>query len=305
MWPPLVLQRMLRRAASWIEEQKTPHCYPAVLRRRSFILQAVNTDYKYGCFKPQGTGCICQNGTMRSHTALSSYSLDLGDRLKITDSQSCDRVFQGGCENEGTVSLPIKQSVCNKNMEQSNIFCETCVHTTLLSSSSSSSSELLDPKEQKCCSVLQTFTQQHNSESEMIVSNPTYLNQELSLDAAAVAASVKQRSRLDVAEHWPMTDWENGSLPIKFYFPSYALTTSSVPGLHQEVHHCEFLSDAGKAQIVNCAQQLSLADEVFEMEGNAEKYTEVRIVSSYGKSIKQSVVDCCCPHFLPSITQYM
>ena len=297
-WPSLVLQRMLRRAASWTEEQKTPDCYPAVLRRRSFILQAVNTDYKYGSSKPQGTGYICQNGTMPNHAALSSYSLDLGDRLEITDSQSCAGVFQGGCENEENVSLFIRQSVCNKNMEQSDIFCETHVHTI-----SSSSSEPLDPKDQKCCIVLQTCTQQHNSESQMIVPDPSYLNQELSLDAAAVAVSVKRRSQMDVAEHWPMTDWENDSLPISFYFPSYALLTSSVPALHQEISHCQFSSDTDKAQIVSIVQQLSLADEVFEMDSNAEKYTEVRIVSWNGKSIKQCVVDCCCPHFLPNITQ--
>jgi hypothetical protein len=290
---------MLRRAASWLEEQKTPHYYPVALRRRSFILQAVNTDYKYGSPKPQCTGYIYQNGNLPTHDALSSNSLDLGDRLEIIDSQSCDGVFQGGCENEGTVSLPIKQSVCNKNMGQSDTFCETHVHTT------SSSSEPLDPKEQKCYRVLQTCTQQRNSESEMIVTDPTYLNRELSLDAAAVAVSVKQRSRNDVAERWPMTDWENDSLPIKFYFPSYALPTSSIPALHQEVYHCELSSGTGKAQIIKFAQQLSLADEVFMMEGNAEKYTEVRIVSWNGKSITQSVVDCCCPDFLPNITQYM
>jgi hypothetical protein len=288
---------MLRRAASWIEEQKKPHCYPALLRRRLFILQAVNTDYKYGRCKPQGTGYICQNGTMPAHAALSSYSLDLGDRLEITGSQSCYGVFQGGCENEGTVSLPIQQSVCNKNREQPDTFCETHAHTT------SSSSESLDPKAQKCCRVLQTCTQQ-NSENAMIVHNPTYLNQGLSLDAAAVAVSVEQRSRMDVAEHWPMTDWENDSLPINFYFPSYALLTSSVPALHQEVSHCEFPSETNKAQIINIAQQLSLADEVFEMEGNAEKYTEVRFVSCNGRSIKQIVVYCCSPHFLANITQY-
>jgi hypothetical protein len=238
---------------------------------------------------------------MPTHAALSSYSLDLGDRLEITDSQSCDGVFQGGCENEGTFSLPIKQSVCNKNMDQSDTFCETHVHTT-----SSSSSESLHPKEQKCCRVLQTYTKQRNGESEMIVPDPPYLNQELSLDAAAVAVSVKQRSQMDVAEHWPMTDWENDSLRINFYFPSYALRTSSVPALHQEGNHCEFSSDTDKAQNTNIAQQLSLADEVFEMEGNAEKCTEVRrIVSWNGKSIKQSVVDCCSPHFLPNITQYI
>ena len=298
MWPPLVLQRMLRRAASWIEEQKTPHFYPAVLRRRSFSLQAVNTGYKCGSSKPQGTGYICLNGTMPTHAALSSCSLDLGDRLEITNSQSCDGLFQGGCENEGTVSLPIKQSVCNKNMEQSDIFCETHVHTSL------SSSEPLDPKEQECCRVLQTCTQ-HNCESEMIVPDPAYLNQELSVDAAAVDVSVKQRSQMDVAEHWPITDWENDSFPVNFYFPSYALHTSSVPALHQEVSHCELSSDTDRAQIVNTAQQLSLADEVSEMEGNAEKYTEVRIVSWNSKSIKQSVVDCCSSHFLPTITQYM
>jgi len=296
MCPPLVLQRMLRRAASWIEEQKTPHCYPAMLRRRSFILQAVNSDYKYGYFKPQGTGYICQNGTMPAHNALSSYALDLGDRLEIMDGQSCDGVFRDDCENEGTVSLPIRQSVCNKNMEQCDTFCETHVHTT----SSLSSSEPLDLKEQKCCRVLQTCTQQHNNESEMIVPNPTYLNHELSLDAAAIPVSVKQRSCMDVAEHWSMTDWENDSLAINFYFPSYALPTSSVPGLHQDVHHWEFSSDTGEVQIINFAQQLSLADEVFEMEDNAEKYTEVRTVSWNGKSIKQNVVDCCSPPSLPS-----
>jgi hypothetical protein len=287
---------MLRRAASWIEEQKAPHCYPAMLRRKSFILQAVNTDYKYGYSKPQGTGYICQNGTMPTHATLSSYASDLGDRLEITDSQSCDGVFQGGCENEGTVLLPIKQSVCNENVEQSDTFYETHVHTT-------SSSEPLDPKEQKCCRVLQTHTQQHNNEIEMIIPDPTYLNQELSFNAAAVAVSFKQRSWMDVAEHWPMTDWENDSLPIKFYFQSYALSTSSVIGLHQEVYHSEFLSDTGEAQIINFAQQLSLADDVFETEDDAEKYTEVRIVSWNGKSIKMSVV--LLTYFLPSITQYM
>jgi hypothetical protein len=238
---------------------------------------------------------------MRSHTALSSYSLDLGDRLEITDSQSCDEVFQGGCENEGNVSLPIKESVCNKNMEQSDTFCETHAHTTSLSSS-----EPLDPKEQKYCRVRQTCTQQCSSECEVIVPDPTYLNQELSLDAAAVAVSVNQRSRMDVAEHWPMIDWENDSLPINFYLPSHALpTTYSVPALHQEVYHCEFSSDTDEAQIINVAQQLSLANELFEMEDNAEKHTEVRTVSWNGKGIKQSVVDCCSPHFLSNITQCM
>jgi hypothetical protein len=38
-------------------------------------------------------------------------------------------------------------------------------------------------------------------------------------------------------------------------------------------------SDTLKAQIINVAQQLSLADEVIEMEDDAEKYTEVSIVS--------------------------
>ena len=302
MCPPLVFQRMLRRAASWIEEQKTPHCYSAVLSRRSFILQAVNTDYKYGRSKPQSTGYICQIGTMPAPAALSPYSSDLGGRLEITDSQSCDGVFQSGCENEGTLSPSIKQSVCNKNMEQSDIFCETHVHTT--SSSSLSSSEPLDPKEQKCCRVLQTCTQR-NSESEMIVSDPNYPNQELSLDAAAVAVIVKQRSWMEDAEHWPMIDRKNDSLHVNFYFPPYALLTSSVPALHQEVNHCEFLSDTDRAQIINIAQQMSLAEEVFEMEGNAEKYTQVRIVSWNGKSVKRSVADCCSPHFLPIITQYI
>ena len=303
MCPPLALQRMLRRAALWIEEQKTPHCYPAVLSRRSFILQAVNTDYKYGSSKPQSTGYICQIATMPAHATLSSYSLDLGGRLEITDSQSCDGVFRSGCENEGTLSPSIKQSVYNKNMEQSNTFCETHVHATS-SSSSLSSSEPLDPKEQKCCRVLQTCTQ-HNGESEMIVPDPNYLNQELSLDAATVAVGVKQRSRMDVAERWPVIDWENGSLRVNFYFPPYALLTSSVPALHKEVDHGEFSSDTGKAQIVNTAQQLSLAEEAFEMEGNAEKYTQVRIVSRNGRSVKPIVVVCSSPHFPPNITQYI
>ena len=292
---------MLKRAVSWIEEQKKPHCYPALLRRRSFILQAVNTDYKYGSSKPQSAGYICQNGTLPALAALSSYSLDLGGRLEIPDSDSCDGVFKSRSENEGIVSPSIKQSVCNKNKEQSDTFCETHVHTT---SSSLSSPEPLDPKEQKYCRVLQTCTQ-HNGKNEMIVPYPTYPNQELSLDAAAVAVSVKQRSQMDVAEHWPMTDWENDSLPVNFHFPPYALLTSSIPGLHQEVNHCEFSSDTDKAQIINIAQQLSLAEEVFEMEGNAEKYTEVRIVSWNGVSVKLSAVDCCCTHFLPSITQYI
>jgi hypothetical protein len=113
----------------------------------------------------------------------------------------------------------------------------------------------------------------------MITSDPNYLNQELSLDAAGVAVIVKQRSRMDVTEHWPMTDWPNDSLPINFYFPSYAVLTSSVPALHQAVNHCELSSDTHKAQIINVAQQLSLADEVFEVEGDEEKYTEVSIVS--------------------------
>jgi hypothetical protein len=265
---------MLRRAVSWTEEQKTPHCYPALLRRRSFILKAVNTDYNYGIRKPQGTGCICQNGAMPVHAALSAFSLHLEDRLEITDSQRCDGVFQGGCENVRAVSLPIEQSFCN-NMEKSDTVCETHVHTT----SSSSSSEPLDPKEQKCCSVLQTCTQQHNSESEMIVPDPNYPNQESSLDAAAVAVSAKQGSWMDVTEHWPMTDLPNDSLPTNFYFPSYALLTSSLPALYQTVNHCELSSDAHKAQIINVAQQLSLADEVIEMEDDAEKYTEVSIVS--------------------------
>jgi len=298
MCPLLGLQRMLRRAASWIEEQKTPRCYPAVLRRRSFILQAVNTDYKYGSCKPQSTDYISQIGTMPAHAALSSYSLDMGGRLETIDSQSCDGVFQNGCENEGSLSPSIKQSVCNKNMEQSDTFRETHVHTTA-SSSILSSSEPLDPKEQKCYRFLQTCTQ-HNSKSEIIVTDPTYLNQELNLDAASVAVSIKQRLQMDVAEHWPMTDWENDSLRVNFYFPPYALLTSSVPALHQEVNHCEFSSDTDKAQIVNITQQLSLAEEVFEMEGNAEKYTQVRIVSWNGKSVKQ----CCCMLFCPLPSQH-
>jgi hypothetical protein len=271
-----MLQRMLRRAVSWTEEQKTPHSYLAFLRRRSFILKAVNTDYKYNIPKPQNSQYICQNGAVPVCAALSAFSLDLGHRLEITDSQCCDWAFQGGCENEGTVSLSIEQSVCN-NMEQSDTVCETRVHTS--SSSSSSSSEPLHSKEQKCCSLLQTCTQQHNTESDTIVPDPNYPKQELSLDAAVVAVGVKQRSWTDVTEHRPMTDWQNDSLPINCYFPSYAGITSSVPALHQAVNRCELSSDTHKAQIINIAQQLSLADEVFEMEDDAEKYTEVSIVS--------------------------
>jgi hypothetical protein len=270
---------MLRRAASWTEKRKTPHCYPAVLRRRLFILKSVNTDYKDGSSKPQGTEYICHIGTV-------PVSLDLGDSLEITGNQSCDGIFQGGCENERTVSLPTEQSGCSKNMQQSDTFCETPVRTT----SPSSLSEPLDPKEQKCCSVLQSCTSQHDSESEMIIPHPANLNQELSLDAAAVAVSIKQRSQMDAAEHWPMTDWKNDSLSTNCYFPSYALVTPSVPAAHQEVNNCGFSSDTYQAQMINVAQQLSLADEVFEVEGDAEKYTEVRNFSWNGKSIKQSVV---------------
>jgi hypothetical protein len=231
---------------------------------------------------------------MPVHAAVSSHSLDLEDRLEITGNQSCDGVFQSGCENEGTVSLPTEQSGCSKNVEKSDTLCETPAHTI-------SSSEPLGPKEEKYCSILQTCTAQHDSESEIIVPHPTYQNQELSLDAAAVPLNIKQWSQMDAAEHWPVTDWENDSLPTNCYIPSYAHVTPCVPAEQQEVNHCGFSTDTDQAQVINVAQQLSLADEVFEMDGDAEKYTEVRNFSWNGKSIKQS----CLPHFLPSITQWV
>jgi hypothetical protein len=284
---------MLKRASLWSEKQNKPENRPAVPRRRSFILKAIKRNYQGGSSKFRGTEYIHHSGAMLVSTALSSGLLDLEDTLIIIDNETCDSIFQGGSENEGTLSLRTEQPGCSKNVGKSDLFCETPVHSTL-----SSSLEAVVPKKQKCCSILQTCTSQRVSESEMIISHLLYLNQELSLDATRAALSVNQRSQVDGAEHWPVTNWEYDSLSTNCYFPSYAHLIPSVPVEHQKENCCGFSSDKDQEQILNVAEQLLLADEIFEIDEDTEKYTQVRIVFWDGKSIKQSVV--CLTSFPPS-----
>jgi hypothetical protein len=262
---------MLRRAVSWREKQKTVEHHAALLRRRSFILKAVNIEYEDGSSEAQSseyTGCC---GTTLVQTALSSGSLHLEEEAKISSTVT-GMMLQNGSENRTPISSPTKQpgngvQHYSKNTGQSGIFHAVPVHST-------SSSQSLDLRGQKTSSISHNYTPQDHSESEAAISLPTELNQDLNSGAVVVAENMKPRLQL----YQSVVDWDDDSDSTDYFSPFAALNSP----MYQDMYSSARSSDADKEGIVKMAEHLSLADEICEVEGDAEQYSEVRIVSWIG-----------------------
>jgi hypothetical protein len=270
---------MLRRAALWREKQKTPEYRAALLKTRSLILKAVNIDYEDVSCEAQSSEFTGQTGAVSVHTTLSSNLLDLGEELEITsiaDMCATGTASEDCCENNIAVcSVETEQhdnsvGQCNKIVGQSGIFHATSVHTTLPSKS-------LDLVwEGETCSIVQTYESQDGGENEAIFSPFTKLNEQLSLDAVAVATTAKGQLQADVGVHGSVPERDDDSNSTAYFSPC-ALLTSPVPTEHQELNSMRVSSDADKEVILKVADQLSLADEVCEVEGDEGQCTEVRM----------------------------
>jgi hypothetical protein len=270
---------MLKRSLSRREKQKAPEHYAALLRKKSFVLKAVDIDYEDGSSEAQRSEYTGHSGVMPVYIT----SLDPREELKITSVAQNDvsgTISQDGFENKVTVSSPTKQP-CNsvEQCSKGSIFHALPIHTSL------SSESVNLGEEQKTCSILQNYTPQDGGKSEVIVSPPAELSKDLSLGAMSVAGSVKQKLQVEVEVHQPMIDWDSDSDSAAGYFSPCALLTLPVPAERQEVYNSGLSSDAGKGGHLKMAEQLLLADEVCEMEGNAEQYMEVRTVSSTEQDI--------------------
>jgi hypothetical protein len=264
---------MLRRAASWKERQTTPEYHAALLKTRSLILKAVDIDYEDVSCGAQSSEFTGQAGTM------SSDSLDLGEELEVTsiaDIYTTGRASQDYSENNvtvcsvGTEHTDNSIGQCSKTVGQSGIFHTISIHTA----SPSEPSDLV--QEQETCSIRQTYTSQDGGENEAIVSPLTRLNQQLSLGAAAVAGSAKERLQVDVGVHGSVPERDD-DFDWTAYFSPCALLTSPVLTEHQELNSTRVSLDADKEVILKVADQLSLADEVCEAEGDTEQRTEVSV----------------------------
>jgi hypothetical protein len=271
----VILQRMLRRSVSWREKQKDPKHYAAVLRVRSFILKAVNIDCEDGSSEAQSSEYTGHRTQVPVQVTSSHPRKDL--TITSTGENVTDTISQDGCEHKATVSSPNEQSCnsvgqCSKDAGQCDIFHALPVQTNL-------SSESLDVgEEQETCHIIQNYTAQDGGKSEVIVSPPTEFNKDLSLDAMAEAGSVKRKLQVEVEVHQPMTDWDEDS-------DSAALPTPPVLSEHREVYSSGRPSDAGKGRHLKMAEQLSLSDEIYEVESDAEQYMEVRTISSMEQGI--------------------
>jgi hypothetical protein len=262
---------MLRRGATWRERQKTPEYHAALVKTRSFILKAINIDYDVSC-EAQSSECTGQTGPMSEHTTLSSDSLALGEELEVT---SIADIFATGtspqdyCEyNVAVCSVGSEQP--DNSVGQSGVFHAISVHTT-------SPSESLDLAwEEETCRVIQTYESQDCNENEAVVSPLTKLNEQLSLGAEAGAVSAKQQLQADMGVHESVPERDDDPDSTAHCTPP-ALLTSPLPTEHQELNSVRFSSDVDKEVILKVADQLSLADEVCEVEGDAEQGTEVRM----------------------------
>jgi hypothetical protein len=249
---------MLRRAASWREKQKTAEYHAALLKTRSMILKAISIDYEDVSCERQSNEFMDQTGAVSG-----SVSLHLGGQLE--DIYVTGAASQDYCENNVTA--------CSVGTEQSDNTIGQC-------------SESLDLVwEEETCSVVQTCTPQDGSENGAVVLPLPELDQQLSLGAAAVAASTNQWLQLDigVCMSRSMSEGNNDSDPSANFSPCVPLT-SPVPTEHKEVENTRVSSDADEEVILKVADQLSLADEVCEVEGDAEQYTEVRMCNGMGKA---------------------
>jgi hypothetical protein len=270
---------MLRRGASWREKQKTPEYHAALIKTRSFILKAVNIDYEDVSCEGQNSEFTGQTGPMSVHATLSSDSLDMGEELEVTsipDICATGTAPQDYCENNvavcsvGTEQPNNSVGQCSKTVGQSGIFYTVSVHTT-------SPSESLDLVwEEENCSIVQTYESQDGDENKADVSPLMKLNEQLSLGAVAGAGSAKRQLQADVGVHESVPERDDDPDSTAHCTP-HALLTSPVPTEHQELNSTRVSSDVDKEVILKVADQLSLADEVCEVEGDAEQCTEVRI----------------------------
>jgi hypothetical protein len=101
----------------------------------------------------------------------------------------------------------------------------------------------------------------------------------------AIAGTVKRKLKVEVEVHHPVIDWDSDNNSTADYLSPYAVLALPVPAEHQEVYISGLSSDAGKGGHLKMAEQLSLADEVCEVESNAEQYPEVRTVSTTEQDI--------------------
>lgn len=262
---------MLRRAASWREKQKTPEYRAALLKTRSFILKAVNIDYEDVSCEAQSSEFTGPTGAVLVHTTLSSNSLGPGVELEgtsIADMCATGTASEDYCENDVAVCSLLTEQHDN-SLEQSGIFHAISVHAT----SPSKSLDLVCDGE--TCGIVQTYESQDGSENKAIVSPFTKLNEQFSLGLVAVAARANQQLQADVGMHGSVPE-RNDDSDSTASSPC-PLLTSPVPTEHQEPNNTRVSSDADKEVILKVANQLSLADEVCEVEGDAEQCSEVRM----------------------------
>ncbi|XP_023705186.1 anillin isoform X3 [Cryptotermes secundus] len=262
-------QRMLRRAASLREKQKTPEYRAALLKTRSLILKAVNIDYEDVSCEAQSSEVTGQTGAVLVHTSLSSNSLDPGEKLDVTsnaDMCTTGTASEDYCENDVAVCSLLSEEHDNC-LGQSCMFHFVSVHST----SPSKSLDLVCKEE--TCGIVQTYESQDGSENEATVPPFTKLNEQFSLDIVTVAARVNQELQADVGMHGSVPEGNDDSDSTAFFSPC-TLLTSPVPTEHQEPNSTRISSDADKKVILKVANQLSLAHEVCEVEGDAEHCTE-------------------------------
>ncbi|XP_023705185.1 anillin isoform X2 [Cryptotermes secundus] len=263
-------QRMLRRAASLREKQKTPEYRAALLKTRSLILKAVNIDYEDVSCEAQSSEVTGQTGAVLVHTSLSSNSLDPGEKLDVTsnaDMCTTGTASEDYCENDVAVCSLLSEEHDNC-LGQSCMFHFVSVHST----SPSKSLDLVCKEE--TCGIVQTYESQDGSENEATVPPFTKLNEQFSLDIVTVAARVNQELQADVGMHGSVPEGNDDSDSTAFFSPC-TLLTSPVPTEHQEPNSTRISSDADKKVILKVANQLSLAHEVCEVEGDAEHCTEL------------------------------
>jgi hypothetical protein len=259
---------MLRRAASRREKQKTAEYHAALLKTRSVILKAINIDYGDVSCEMQSREFMDQTGAMPV-----SDSLDPREQLDSgATSQDCIVSNVTAClvETEQPDNTTGQRS---RIIGQYGIFHTTSVHMTAPSESSDQAWE------EDTRSIMQTHTSQDGSKNEAVVSPLPKLEQQLSLGAAAVAGRNNNCLQVDAGVHRSVSERGDDSDSTAYFSPHIPLA-SPVPTEHQDLNGTRASSDADKEVI------LKVADEVCEVEGDAEQCTEVRMYSRMVKAVR-------------------